>query len=142
MALLDDAGHAYYDARAALMQATTQGLTATYNRFNDPEDHDPAIVHLRDLRATMDRAVLDAYGWTDLRSNAVHEREWEAEEGERPGPWRLRWPESDRDEVLTRLLELNRRRHEEEAADVAATTQPARKRQRRSTAAELPSLLD
>jgi|SRR5271166_5799329 len=124
------------------MQATNQGLTALYNRFADPEDQDPAIRHLRDLQAAMDRAVLDAYGWTDLHPVAIHEREWEAEEGERPAPWRLRWPEADRDEVLARLLDLNRRRHEAEAAADAPPPQPSRKRRRRRTATELPALLD
>ena len=30
-------------------------------------------------------------------------------------PWRLRWPDDFRDEVLARLLELNEQRHKEEA---------------------------
>ncbi len=113
------------------MAGTNQGVTALYNRFNDPEDQDPAIIHLRELHAAMDRAVLDAYGWTDLHPVAIHEREWDAQdEDEKPAPWRLRWPEADRDTVLARLLDLNRSRHEEEAQAEAAAT-PARKRPRR-----------
>jgi hypothetical protein len=115
---LEGVGQTYYEARAALMQATNRGLTATYNRFNDPGDHDPAIGQLRDLHAAMDRAALDAYDWTDLIPLAIHEREWEAEEGEKLAPWRLRWPEPDRDEVLARLLDLNHRRHEEELREI------------------------
>jgi hypothetical protein len=34
----------------------------------------------------MDRAILDADGWTDLHPVAVHEREWEVELGECPAP--------------------------------------------------------
>jgi hypothetical protein len=138
---LEMAGRTYYEARAGLMQTANQGLTELYNRFSDPEDHDPAIRHLRELHAAMDRVVLDAYGWTDLHPVAIHEREWEAEEGERPAPWRLRWPEADRDEVLARLLDLNRQRHEEEAAD-ALRPQPPRKRRGRRTTTEHPALLD
>ncbi len=118
IAPLADAGEAYIEARAALMVKSGQGLTVTYNRFADPEERAADIIHLRELQAAMDRAVLDAYGWTDLYPVAIHEREWETEEGEHPAPWRLRWPEADRDEVLARLLDLNRRRHEEEEAGI------------------------
>ena len=48
--------------------------------------------------------------------------DYEEEEDEEPGgkkskkkkPWRLRWPDDFRDEVLARLLELNEKRAEEE----------------------------
>uniref|UniRef100_UPI00338E9466 Eco57I restriction-modification methylase domain-containing protein n=1 Tax=Acidiphilium sp. TaxID=527 RepID=UPI00338E9466 len=130
---MEQAGKDYYEARAALMQSTNKGLTETYNRFNDPEDQAPAIIRLRTLHAAMDRAVLDAYGWTDLHPVAIHEREWEAQdEDEKPAPWRLRWPEADRDTVLARLLDLNRSRHEVEAQAEAAAT-PARKRRGRAS---------
>lgn len=79
-------GKEYYEYRAQLMIANNQGLTATYNRFHDPDEYDPAILKLRDLHNQMDRAVLDAYGWTD----------------------------DIRDEVLARLLELNEERYQEE----------------------------
>jgi hypothetical protein len=123
------------------MQSLNEGMTTVYNRFNDPEESDPAIVHLRELHAAMDRAVLDAYGWTDLRPVAVHEREWEAEEGEKLAPWRLRWPEPDRDAVLARLLDLNRCRHEDVPQDMMPS-QPRRRRARPNAVAELPTLLD
>ncbi len=130
---MERAGKEYYEARAALMQSTNKGLTETYNRFNDPEDQDPAIIHLRELHAAMDRAVLDAYGWTDLRPVAIHEREWEAQDDdEKPAPWRLRWPEADCDTVLARLLDLNRSRHEAET-QAAPTATPARKRRGRAS---------
>ena len=41
-----------------------EGITPTYNRFHDPNEIDPDIVKLRQLHEVMDRAVLDAYGWT------------------------------------------------------------------------------
>jgi hypothetical protein len=49
------------------MVANQQGLTATYNRFHDPDERSDEIRTLRDLHAAMDRAVLDAYGFTDLQ---------------------------------------------------------------------------
>jgi hypothetical protein len=141
MASLENVGRQYYEARVALMQKTNHGLTTLYNRFNDPEEHDPAIVHLRELHAAMDRAVLDAYHWTDLHPVAIHEREWEGEEGDKPAPWRLRWPQADRDEVLARLLELNRRQHEGESQDIAPI-RPARRRRRRNAPIELIALVN
>jgi hypothetical protein len=141
LAPLEAAGRRYYETRAALMQTTGQGLTVLYNRFNDPEERDQAIVDLRELHAAMDREVLDAYGWTDLHPVAIYEREWEVEEGEQPAPWRLRWPEADRDMVLARLLELNQRRHEEESQEIPPTL-PPRRRRRRVAPTELVTLLN
>ncbi|MEX2650005.1 MAG: hypothetical protein WD673_13430 [Alphaproteobacteria bacterium] len=118
---LEDVGRAYYEHRAELMVANGEGLTDTYNRFNDPEDTSPGIVRLRELHAEMDRAVLDAYGWNDLRPEATFEREWETDE--EAGPWRYRWPQEDRDEALARLLALNAERAAEEARN-ASTIRP------------------
>jgi hypothetical protein len=49
------------------MVDTQQGLTQTYNRLKDPDEHDVRILELRRLHEEMDRAVLDAYGWKDLQ---------------------------------------------------------------------------
>ncbi len=64
-AALETAGQSYYDFRADLMVRNNEGLTKTYNRFHDPDEDAPDILKLRELHAAMDRAVLDAYGWTD-----------------------------------------------------------------------------
>lgn len=48
------------------MVDTDQGLTKTHNALKDPDATDPRILELRRLHEAMDRAVLDAYGWTDL----------------------------------------------------------------------------
>ncbi|MBD2428239.1 hypothetical protein H6G62_20035 [Phormidium sp. FACHB-1136] len=63
---LEEIGKAYYEYRADLMVRKNEGLTATYNRFHDPHEDDPDILKLRELHDQMDRAVLDAYGWTDI----------------------------------------------------------------------------
>ncbi len=115
---LEAAGQEYHDFRAALMVRNDAGLTKTYNRFHDPEERDPDILRLRELHAAMDRAVLRAYGWDDIPTECeflldyeVDEEEW----GSRKKPWRYRWPDDVRDEVLARLLELNAERAKEEA---------------------------
>ena len=134
---LEVAGQAYYNHRAALMIANNEGLTKTYNRFHSPNDQTPGIVRLRELHDAMDRAVLDAYGWQDLQPVPAFFPEFdEDEEGDDPEPGtrpskprkkkhRLRWPDDMHDEVLARLLKLNRER--------AATQTPSSGKRRSTT---------
>ncbi|MCA9720684.1 MAG: hypothetical protein KC468_38835, partial [Myxococcales bacterium] len=116
-ASLDAAGRRCYEFRAALMLATREGLTKTYHRYHDPAERAPDIVRLRALHAAMDRAVLDTYGWKDISDERGFFLE-HALDGAGRGrrPWRYRWPDATRDELLARLLELNERRHAEELA--------------------------
>ena len=116
---LEAVGKTYYDFRAALMIRNNEGLTKTYNRFHDPDEHDPEIETLRKLHAAMDRAVLDAYGWTDIPTDCEFLLDYEIDEatwGEKKKPYRYRWPDAVRDEVLARLLDLNQKRYQEEVA--------------------------
>ena len=114
---LERAGTDYYRFRADLMVRHDEGLTKTYNRFHDPDETAPDIAKLRDLHTTMDRAVLDAYGWTDIPTACEFLLDYEIDEedwGTRKKPYRYRWPDEIRDEVLARLLELNAERSEAE----------------------------
>jgi len=86
----------------------------------------------------MDRAVLDAYGWSDLQPACEFLLDYEEEEDEEPAsgrgrkkPWRYRWPDEFRDEVLARLLELNKRRAEEERLSGARVESKQKKPSRR-----------
>lgn len=131
---LESSGRAYYEFRADLMVRNNEGLTKTYNRFHDPDERSPEIVRLRDLHAAMDRAVLDAYGWTDLAPTCEFLLDYEDDEDDdsssgrrRKKPWRYRWPDPFRDEVLARLLDLNRLRAEQEALSGAAAEGKAKK---------------
>ena len=114
---LEEVGENCYGFRADLMVRNDEGLTKTYNRFHDPDEDDLDIAKLRDLHAAMDRVVLDAYGWNDIPTDCeflldyeIDEEEW----GERKKPYRYRWPDDVRDEVLARLLELNAQRPKRE----------------------------
>ncbi len=114
---LEAAGKAYYDHRAALMVRNDEGLTKTYNRFHDPNEDDPDIAQLRTLHTAMDRAVLNAYDWPDLPTDCDFHLDYEIDEeawGTKKKPYRYRWPNDIRDEVLARLLELNAERAAEE----------------------------
>ena len=115
---LEAVGEEYYEFRAALMVRNDEGMTKTYNRFHDPYENDPEIVELRRLHAAMDRAVLETYGWTDIPTDCEFLLDYEIDEetwGRKKKPYRYRWPDPIRDEVLARLLELNAQRAAEEA---------------------------
>jgi hypothetical protein len=78
----------------------------------------------------LDRAVLDAYGWSDIATDSeflldyeIDEEEW----GDKKKPYRYRWPDEVRDEVLARLLELNAERAKEEARSGALVKSCGRK---------------
>jgi len=126
---LEATGMAYYEFRAALMVRNDEGLTKTYNRFHDPDEGDVEITKLRDLHADMDRAVLDAYGWSDIPTDCEFLLDYEIDDEEsssrRKKPWRYRWPDEVRDEVLARLLELNAERATEETRSGVAATKRA-----------------
>jgi hypothetical protein len=131
---LEEVGREYHDFRARLMVHNNQGLTKTYNRFHDPDEHDPDIIKLRELHDALDRAVLDTYGWTDIRPTCEFILDYVDDEEDTPGkgnrrkkPWRYRWPDEIRDEVLGRLLELNAQRaKEEQLSGVGASTKALR----------------
>ena len=99
------------------MVENDEGLTRTYNRFHDREERGPRIARLRQLHAATDRAVLDAYGWTDITTDCEFLLDYEIDEeawGNKKKPWRYRWPDEVRDRVLARLLVLNAQRAAEE----------------------------
>ena len=127
--LLSDAGSQYHEKRAAILQSAQAGLTKTYNLFHDPDENSEGILELRRLHGLMDEAVLRAYGWDDLAESAsceflldYEEEEDESSSSRRRKPYRNRWPEEFRDDVLARLLVLNEQRHKAEllAGQVAA----------------------
>ena len=126
--VLETAGKTYYDFRAALMDENDEGLTKTCNRFHDPYENNPRIADLRELHAAMDRAVLDAWGWNDIPTDCDFLLDYEIDEatwGRKKKPYRYRWPDPVRDEVLARLLALNAERAAEEARFDGAASGPS-----------------
>ena len=107
---LEAAGTEYFEFRGELMIRNSEGLTKTYNRFHDPDEPSPDIAKLRRLHDTMDRAVLSAYGWDDVTTDCQFLLDYEIDDnelGNKRKPWRYRWPDGVRDEVLARLMALN-----------------------------------
>ena len=130
-----------------------EGLTKTYNRFHDPNEQHPELLRLRALHAEMDRAVLAAYGWTDLDTTCDFYLDYEIDEatwsdsprrvsagGDKKKPYRYRWPDAVRDEVLARLLDLNKQRHQEESLSgrLASLDKPAPKAAPKPTKPQTP----
>jgi hypothetical protein len=102
-------GAALHAHRSALMLERWEGLTKTYNRVHDPDEHAEDIVELRRLHVELDHAVAVAYGWDDLpMDHDFHET--------RQGIRYTLGP-ATRTELLDRLLGLN---HQRAAAEAAA----------------------
>ena len=134
-------GQEYHDLRATLMVDRNEGITKTYNRFHDIYETDPRIEKLRELHAAMDRAVLDAYGWTDIPTDCEFLLDYEIDDdtwGHKKKPYRYRWPDTVRDEVLARLLALNTDRAAAEERAGSIGRGPAR-RVSRSEATQSPN---
>lgn len=138
---LHEVGERYHLARDPFVQEF--GLTELYNRFHDPHEQSEGILELRRLHSLMDGAVLRAYGWDDLAESArceflldYEEEEDDADAGppaagarkksKKKKPWRLRWPDEFRDEVLARLLELNEQRHKQEQLTGSGVAKPSK----------------
>jgi hypothetical protein len=122
---LEALGEKLYTTRARFMVDTNQGLTKTYNALKDPDNDDPRVLELRALHEEMDRAVLAAYGWTNI-----------------PVPPYCPKTDEDRaalqafeDEVIDRLFVLNAERAAQEK-QAAAASAPAPARTGRKTAAK------
>jgi hypothetical protein len=105
-------------------------MTTTYNRFHDPYEMAPEIVRLRELHAEMDREVLASFGWEDgpiacefLLDYEIDEEEW----GTKKKPYRFRWLDEVRDDVLARLMGLNAERASEEQRSGAAASSDGRR---------------
>lgn len=112
-------------SRSAFMIGTGCGLTATYNRVHDADDHDPAIRELRARHAELDEAVARAYGWEDLR---LRHDFYSTAQGPRFSP-----DPSVCAEMLERLRRLNvARREEEKASQTSSGKRPARAGRRKA----------
>ena len=131
-------GKSYYELRASLMKEHESGLTTVYNWFHDPEVDVPEIKALRKLHNELDRAVISAYGWSNLEARCEFFPEFDDDGAEDDTSTlrkkhRYRWPDEIRDDVLARLLILNRQRALEEGhpgsidSEAASQTEATRK---------------
>jgi hypothetical protein len=102
------------------MLDANQGLTATYNQLKDPDcdsDRLTEITQLRNLHEQLDRAVLAAYGWSDIPVPPF----CPATDAERAAVSLFE------DTVIDRLFALNAERAAAEAMANGATIRPVAK---------------
>ncbi len=101
------AAEALDNHRRPLMVAEQIGITSLYNRVHDPANHSSAIVEMRRLHRNLDFAVRDAYGWHDIELGHGFYNV-------RGAGQRFTFTPEAADEILVRLLELNRDRYQAE----------------------------
>lgn len=118
---LEKIGEEYYAFRSELLKSFQIGLTDLYNRFHDPDETSESIVKLRGLHDELDNCVFRSYGWSDLESRCDFTLDYDEADDEqgagktriRRKPWRWRWNQELRDEVIARLMQLNAERMQE-----------------------------
>lgn len=113
-------GERYNEHRGSCCRALSSGLTEVANRFHG-RDASPQVRELRDLHVELDRQVLAAYGWSDLRLD--HDFRGEGKDT------RFTVSEPVRQELLDRLLELNHQRHAAEGGESSDRPAVLRRRQ-------------
>ena len=116
-AKLDSVGERLDTDRRTYLLKHAVGLTTTYNRLKDASVQDTEVQALRALHEEVDRAVLAAYGWSDIPVPPYC--------GATPAQF-----EAFEDEVLDRLFDLNALRAEAEKL-LAAQSAPAKKATRK-----------
>lgn len=111
---LSETSKKYIKKRQNIMENRRIGLTEIYSLFHNPNITDKDICEFRTSHVNLDKSVLSAYDWDDIVLQYIFEQDYEVDEG-KSIPWRYRWPDDIRDEVLSRLLALNKERHQREA---------------------------
>ena len=132
---VESQGKALDEFRSRLMVDRELGLTSVYNFVHDPDVRaDEDIRQMRALHVELDVAVRDAYGWSDLDlQHGFHQVRGQG--------LRFTFSPSAADEVLDRLLELNKQRYEAEVAAGMHERAKKPKRPRASVIAGQRSLL-
>ncbi|MEV5987177.1 DNA methyltransferase [Streptomyces sp. NPDC052051] len=100
------AGEALESAQRSVSTVRDIGLTPIYKLVHSGSETTPAIEALRNAHVEVDRAVAEAYGWTDLDlKHGFHTT---------PQGERFTVAPDVQTEILDRLLELNHARYKEE----------------------------
>jgi hypothetical protein len=122
---LEAVGRTLYEMRVAYMTEEGVGLTVAYNRLKDSRCDDARVVELRRAHEELDRSVLAAYSWGDVRVPPFA--------APISGEDRAAVEAFDGD-VLDRLFALNAERAEQERLRGAGTKQaPAGRRAEKKT---------
>jgi hypothetical protein len=123
---LDRIGRSYEELRNKIISLKGWSYTKLYNCFHDPRDSDPAVVELRDLHKHIDLCVLAAYGWK--KTQLTHDF-YELDHLHENDRIRFTISEEARNEVLDRLVLLNKERYAKEqlSKPIKAKSKPSPK---------------
>jgi hypothetical protein len=118
---LHDAGEVLEKARHGIMSMHPNlGLTGIYNLVHSESETAPDVQALRQAHVEVDKAVTEAYGWTDLDlTHGFHST---------PQGVRFTIAPDVQTEILDRLLELNHARYKEEKEKGLHTPEAKRRR--------------
>lgn len=117
---LEKVGKEYYEYRASLLEVMNIGLTDLYNEFHSPDNQTENILKLRKLHEEMDKSVLLAFGWSDLDIKYEFILDFEDEPDDdlvsrkRKKPYKFKFVQTLHDEIMSRLLDLNKNKFDEE----------------------------
>ena len=101
---LAKAGTEFYECRLTALKELQVGLTKFGHKLNSKSESLSSVEALRAKLIAMDRAVLDAYDWSDIETNHdFHEVEY-LPEGKNV---RFTFSEKARTEIMNRLIERN-----------------------------------
>lgn len=114
---LNSYGVRLHEMRHHIMQKNEIGLTKLYNRFHSRKELGEDMEALRILQCEIDFAVLQAYGWDDIKLEHNF-----FEVPYLPVNDRVRYTISEvaRIELLGRLADLNRHRYDEEKEKISS----------------------
>lgn len=112
MSTLQTIGEEYFRCRQSVMESAGRGLTHVYNRLHDETDDGEDIIRLRKSHVKINESVLKSYEWDDIDLKYQFRGLPELLNGKV-----LFTISADaRDEILLRLLKLNKLRYEEESS--------------------------
>jgi hypothetical protein len=103
----------YLSLRKTLQIQRNLNLTKIYNALHDRLDSETHVTALRKGRIALDKALLAAYGWTEVQLNHDFRQASYISES---NTIRFTMADEARLEILRRLAALNFERHEEEVA--------------------------
>jgi hypothetical protein len=109
---LETVGEEYFLCRQSMMDRAGRGLTYIYNRLHDETDKGEEIVRLRYLHVKINESVLKSYKWDDI----VVKYEFRGVPELLNGKVLFTISTDTRDEILLRMLKLNKVQHEEETS--------------------------
>lgn len=119
---LEDAGLLYESVRKEAMSFHNEGLTKIYNRFHDPLDECQKIKNLRDASDSVNRAVVNSYGWDDINIDMEFRKSISGV--------RFEVSESSAAEMYRRLLVLN---HQQHAVELESGVRPSVRPKKKKT---------